>query len=265
MLLQFQAECAQIITDPHRFPALGNGRGQRRLFTSRQRYKRCRPRREMHAKILAALARHMDLLTMRDGPTRNDRRGSCNAMTEEQLARDAGALFESCSVKDRQEREAHDATGMRAFRSGLRDLEDAGLIKRDQPKTQYCSNCGDTIDPARGKHVCECGGGVRDADGVPEHWRWMSYPTVITLTVAAFEMVGLAEALEDARKYAYDEKQKEKLGPEPIVDVRVERAKRWVVQAQQLAAKRARLDADADARRAKKAQEQLDRLARKLE
>jgi hypothetical protein len=260
-LVELQAAAAQIVTDPQLFPELGNAGGvQRQLFTSPRRLRRCKSRRKAHAQILSVLAKHTDVLTLRDGPTKKG--GACAPLTERQLGEMTGI-----AKTDPRDPEHHDWRGMRAFRAALRDLRDALWIKRHQPRVQYCSRCFEEMP--RGRDVCDCGI-VRGTPSAQAHWAWKSYPTIITLTKQCFQRFGLLEALENYQAKEYERRKNPP--PEQIVaDIRLVREQQKVFQAVQLAAKRAGLrnrvtDRAHQANRERREQERLEKLfGKKLE
>jgi hypothetical protein len=216
VLVEFQTACANIVSNPQWFPMLGCGKHQRRrLFTSANRERR-RERLLMMSRVLSVVGAHADLLTLSDGQRVG---GECKPITELQLGRELG--IEAAAGDEL----VHDTTGMRAMRSALRDLGDGGLVSRVQPRTQYCSagsgGCGRSI-PRGG--TCKCG--RRQA------WRWRSHATIITIQKEAFSAMGLLEQLEEQQGQRYADIQAGKVGPEPIVDVRLQRERRKVLRAQ---------------------------------
>jgi hypothetical protein len=247
VLVEFQARMADIKLNPQLFPMLGCGKGQRRfLFTSANRERRCE-RLDMMARTMAALGRHADLLSLSNGT--RDKDGRCHPITELQL----GKELRIGGGADDGFMPAHDTTGMRAMRSALRDLDDGGLISRAQPKVQYCAEglggCGRSI-PRGG--TCECG---------RRHlWRWKSFPTVITVSKKAFEVVGLLEELEAAQEYRYEQQRAGIDGPQPEKDVRVWREQKRIVRAQAMAAKRAQIETHHDPKLVAFQKAQLERL-----
>ena len=262
-LVELQTAAATIITNPQLFPELGNAGGvQRQLFTSPRRLRRCRSRREAHAKILSVVAKHTDVLTLRNGPTRPD--GSCASLTERQLGEMTGL-----ARVDPRDPEHHDWRGMRALRAGLRDLVDALWLKRHHPRVQYCSRCDEGLP--RSKDVCGCGI-VRGTESAKSWWRWKSYPTVITLTKECFKRFALLEALEKYQAEEYERRKNRRPPPEQVVaDIKLLRERQKVFRAEQLAAKRAGLPGDPAKARAHQAErerqerERLERLFGKLQ
>jgi hypothetical protein len=263
-LVELQASAALIITNPQLFPELGNAGGvQRQLFTSPRRLRRCKSRRKAHAQILSVLAKHTDVLTLRDGPTKPG--GACSPLTERQLGEMTGL-----AKIDRRDPEHHDWRGMRALRAALRDLVDGLWVKRHQPRVQYCSRCQEEI--GRSKDFCDCGI-VRGTDTAKNWWRWKSYATVLTLTKQCFQRFGLLEALEKYQAEEYERRKNRQLPAEQVVaDIRIAREQQKVFQATALAAKRAGLTGDPAKERAHRAEqarqerERLERLfGRKLE
>jgi hypothetical protein len=242
VLLEFQAGCANIISNPQQFPMLGCGKGQKRfLFTCRNRERR-RERLTMMARAGAVLGAHTDLLSLSNGKRIN---GVCHPMTEVQIARELGIAPAAGEALE------HDSTGMRALRSALRDLDDGGLISRQQPKMQYCDEsaggCGDKV-PKGG--TCGC--------GRRWFWKWRAFPTIITISKKWFDVLGLLAELEKAQGRRYGELQD---GPEPERNVRIEREERRIAFAQAQAAKRVGIDP----RRESREKERLERLKRLIE
>jgi len=255
-LVELQAAAALMITDPQLFPELGNAGGvQRQLFTSPRRKVRCKSRRKAHAQIVSVLAKHTDVLTLRDGPTKKS--GACAPLTERQLG-------EMTGLAKGDDPEHHDWRGMRALRAALRDLEDGLHVKRHQPRVQYCGRCGEEM--SKGRDVCSCGI-VRGTPSADAHWRWKSYPTIITLTKQCFQRFGLLEALEKYQAEEYERRKNRQPPPEPVVaDIRSLRVQQKIFQATALAAKRAGLVGDQARERARQAErerierERLERL-----
>jgi hypothetical protein len=251
-LLELQAAAALIVTNPQLFPELGNAGGvQRQLFTSPRRLRRCKSRRKAHAQILSVLAKHTDVLTLRDGPTRPG--GACAPLTERQLGELTGL-----AKPDRRDPDHHDWRGMRALRAALRDLEDGFHVKRHQPRVQYCSRCSEELP--RTRDVCSCGI-VRGTESAKQRWRWKAYATVITLTKECFKRFGLLEALETYQAAEYERRKNGTPAPEvAVADIRAVREQQKVFQATALAAKRAGLTGDPAKQRAHRAaQEQRER------
>jgi hypothetical protein len=207
VLVEAQAASALIETNPQMFPMLGCGKHQRRrLFTSRDRERRPERLRTC-SRVMAVVLGHADMLTLSDGQ-RVD--GECKPITELQLGRELG--IEDTKLD-------HDTTGMRAMRSALRDLDDAELVSRAQPKIQYCAaaagGCGKKIPRGRS---CKC--------GRRQCWRWRSLPTIITVKKSFFAAVGLLEQLEDQQAQRYRDQQLGKVGPEPERNILLERDQR---------------------------------------
>jgi hypothetical protein len=260
-LVELQAAAALIVTNPQMFPELGNAGGvQRQLFMEPHRLRRCKSRRKAHAQVLSVVAKHTDVLTLRDGPTKKG--GACAPLTERQLGEMTGI-----AKTDPRDPEHHDWRGMRKVRAVLRELEEAFWIKRHQPRVQYCGRCFEEMP--KGKDVCGCGI-VRGTPSAKAHWRWKSYPTVITLTKQVFQRFGLLEALEQYQRAEYERRKNPP--PEQIVaDIRLVREQQKVFQAVQLAAKRAGLQTNAKdrahrAERERREQERLEKLfGKKLE
>lgn len=251
VLVEYQAAWAQLITDPQLFPMLGCGKGQKRLlFTSPNRERRIE-RLTMIARVMSVVGAHTDLLSLSNGKRIN---GRCHPITELQIGRELGLEIAGADGPAID----HDTKGMRAVRAAIRDIDDGGLISREQPKMQYCSEaeggCGKKI-PRGG--TCNCG--RRDK------WRWRSFPTIITTSKRAFEVVGLLEALEEAQERRYEQVQAGQVGPQPEKDVRVVREQQRIVRAQALAAKRAQLEGHHDPRLVAYQKAQLDRLEKKIE
>jgi len=219
-LVELQAAAATIVTNPQMFPMLGCGKHQkRRLFTSPNRERR-RERLLMCARYLSVLAAHADLQTLSAGQ-RVD--GECKAITELQIAAELGIKV------DAGDELTHDSRGLRAMRSAARDLEDAELISRRQPKIQYCSagagGCGKKIPRGR---TCACG--RRHA------WRWRALPSINTIQKRTFEAFGLRELLEDQQADRYAAAGAGHVGPEPERDIRKERLQRRAARHQAAAA-----------------------------
>ncbi len=264
-LVELQAAAALIVTNPQMFPELGNAGGvQRQLFTSPRRLRRCRSRRKAHAQIISVLAKHADVLTLRDGPTMKG--NVCKPLTERQLGEMTGL-----AKTDPRDPEHHDWRGMRAFRAALRELEEGFHITRHQPRVQYCSRCDEELP--RSKDVCDCGI-VRGTETAKNHWRWKSYPTIIALTKECFKRFGLLDALEKFQAEEYERRKNPKplTVEETIADIRVLREQQKVFQAVALAAKRAGLPGDParakahQAAQERRARERLERLfGKKLE
>ena len=253
-LVELQTAAALIVTNPQMFPELGNAGGvQRQLFTSPRRLRRCRSRRKAHAQILSVLAKHTDVLTLRDGPTQKG--GACAPLTERQLGELTGL-----AKADPRAPEHHDWRGMRALRAALRDLEDGLHVKRHQPRAQYCSRCDAELP--RTRDVCGCGI-VRGTPSAQAHWRWKSYATVITLTKECFKRFGLLEPLEKYQAEEYERRKNRQPPPEQAVaDIRLAREQQKVFQAVALAAKRAGLQGDPGKQRAHRIERERQRLAR---
>jgi hypothetical protein len=257
-LVELQAATALMVTNPQLFPEMGNAGGvQRQLFTSPRRKVRCRSRRKAHAQVLAVIAKHSDILTLRDGPTRPD--GSCASLTERQIGEETGL-----AKADPRDPDHHNWTGMRLVREVVRELEEGFHIKRRQPRVQYCSRCDEELP--RTKDVCDCGI-VRGTETAKTYWRWKSYPAVYTLTKECFYRFGGEALLEALAQYQKDEYERRKnRTPEPIVaDIKLAREQQKVFQAVQLAAKRAGLSGDpakARAHRAEQERQKRERLER---
>lgn len=237
-LVELQAAAALIVTNPQLFPELGNAGGvQRQLFTTPRRKVRCKSRLQKHAQLLSVIAKHTDVLTLRDGPTRPD--GSCAALTERQLGEMTGIAKVVKGDPDH-----HDAQGMRALRETLREQEEAFWLERYQPRVQYCRRCKQ--DMPTGRDVCKCGI-VRETESAKQWWKWKSFPTVIRLTKECFYRFG-GQALVDAlKKYQEDEYERRKNPPPPeppVADIKLLREQQKVFQFTQLAAKRAGLVGD---------------------
>lgn len=247
-LVELQTAAALMVTNPQLFPELGNAGGvQRQLFTSPRRKVRCKSRRKAHAQILSVIAKHTDVLTLRDGPTRPG--GACAALTERQL----GELTGLAKV-DPRDPHHHDWRGMRSLRAALRDLEDGFHVKRHQPRVQYCSRCDEELP--RNRDVCSCGI-VRGTESAEAYWRWKAYATVITLTKECFKRFGLLEALEKFQTEEYERRKNRLPPPEDLAgDVRRERLQQKLFQATALAAKRAGLKGDPAKERAHRAEQE---------
>jgi DNA-binding transcriptional ArsR family regulator len=106
-------------------------------------------------------------------------------------------------------------TGMKwsTVTRALGDLRDAGFITSHQPRKDYQGEAGET--------------------------RYRSFPTIHTITKTCFARLGIDLAwLEDERHKANE---RDQVGPEPLVNVVAMRERRRLVRAQQLAAKRTRV------------------------
>jgi len=208
VLVELQTAAALIETNPQMFPTLGCGPERTHSFTCTSRERRLE-RRRMMARELSVLAAHSDLLTLSNGERIN---GECKPITERQLGAELGI-----APAGDEDLPDHDSTGMRAMRSGLRDLDDGGFISRAQPKVHYCAEsiggCGKKV-PRGG--TCKCG---------RRHlWRWRSLPTIITLQRACFEAFGLLEKLREQQAKRYEEQQA--AGPTAKRDIIQEREQR---------------------------------------
>lgn len=224
-LIELATSCALIITNPKMFPTLGCGKEQKRyLYTSPNRERRAE-RLETVARLMAVLALASDLLSLSDGRRVG---GVCHPLTELQIAE----LLGLGKIEDLE----HDTTGMRAIRSAAQDAESAGFITRKQPKVRYCNagdgGCGRKVSPKT--RTCRC--------GRRECWRYRSLPTIITITKEALEAFGVREAIEKEQGERYADQQAGLVGPRPDKDVRLERELSRINHAQQLAAKRVRID-----------------------
>jgi len=216
VLVEAQAASALIETNPQMFPMLGCGKHQRRrLFTSRDRERRPERLRTC-ARVMGVVLGHADMLTLSDGQ-RVD--GECKPITELQIGRELGIEVDAGAELE------HDSTGMRAMRAALRDLDDAELVSRVQPKIQYCSasagGCGKKV-PRGG--TCKC--------HRRQCWRWRSLPTIITVRKSYFAAVGLLEQLKEQQEKRYADEQLGKVGPEPERNILLERDQRRRIRRQ---------------------------------
>jgi hypothetical protein len=223
--------CAQIVTERERFPELGSGRGQERFrFTESFRERDLR-RLEACAKVLMCIFSHLDLVRLRMGKPRRD--GSCDAMYIARPRRREGRA----PVDRWTQTTIEDETGLgrSALFEALRDLRAAGYIDVHQPVKRY-------------------------EDELTGDWRFRGMPAVITVSKLVFQRLGLdLVKLEEQRGHA---SMREKSEPEPLVDVRLARARQRVIREQkQIAAKSYRMSRQFESDQA----ERLERLRRRLE
>jgi hypothetical protein len=223
--------CAQIVTERERFPELGSGRGQKRFrFTESFRERDLR-RLEACAKVLMCIFSHLDLVRLRMGKPRRD--GSCDAMYIARPRRREGRTY----VDRWSQKTIEEETGLArsALFEALRDLRAAGYIDVHQPVKRY-------EDEATGE------------------WKFRGMPAVITVSKLVFQRLGLDLAkLEEQRGFAST---RERTEPEPLVDVRLARARQRVIREQKvLAAKSYRMSRQFETDQ----RDRLERLRRRFE
>jgi len=198
--------CMLIVEEREKFPELGSGRGQRRFLFGDKDRERHLLRLEAIAKVLMSLLFHCDLVTLRCGRRRRD--NSCDAFrTHPARPRADGRPSPLPSIQGE--------TGLSWSRvsNALADLRDAGFVTSHQPRRDYQGEAGET--------------------------RYRAFPTVHSVTKTCFARLGIDLGwLEDERGKA---NARDLAGPEPIVDIRMVRERRRLIRAQQLAAKRTRV------------------------
>lgn len=195
--------CARIVTERDKFPALGNGRGQRRLlFTSPYRERRSE-RLEAFVLVLRSVFLHMDALSLRSGKTLRD--GSCDAIDEEQMSKETG-------VEPRR------------LQRAKRDLIDAGFLTWHQPVKKYCT-CDVVGCEGLPKGLCPAGG----------ERRHRSFPAVLTVTMSCFVALGITtKRVVDLQRGTYEHRRS---FPTPLADITLQRERRRAIAAREREAK----------------------------
>lgn len=231
--LELMRGTLRIVEERDRFPELGSGKYQRRnLFTSPERERDLR-RLEACALVLMSIVSHVDLVTLRSGRRRRD--GSCDAVHTHGPRRRKGRAEPRRNPRWSSV-ELETGLHWKAISRALADLVAAKYLTRHQPRRQY------------------------DVDGEK---RWRGFPVVYQLTPLVIERLGvdLAWLKEEQRKALH----RQEHGPEPLVDIRLVRARARIIRAQAREARRAQLVTRHDPALVAYQKAQLERLSRKRE